>query len=352
MKNLLKNKKAILAEEVTRIVLAVLGIIVLIILAVQLYSIFTRSSDLEQAKATLNEILAKASLLDESGKHTDLLVIAPGARKGGNNWKIVSYPEAKELCICPIVSGLSETDACHKQGTCQKRDYKVELLDFTGIVFTEITLPMQITIFNQGGIIRLKSGKYDFISVKNKDSVEEAAITPASAPVKEIIFKDSLEPNSDSGINFRTLDMNKFNDASSLRINYDKSGNYVDISMFSSASKYYSADVVGRIYSDGSVWLSPAALIPLKTTKENLFVNQEEYNKESLIINFGMTELPVDSNTKVPVSNSATMKYTLVDVNKVVGSTPQNYKVYRAIFKTNLVVNFEDVKSRAIYQVK
>jgi hypothetical protein len=352
MKQILKNKKAILMPEVLRIILAVLCLIALIMLAVQLYSIFTRSNDLEQAKATLNEILAKAAVLDESGKHTDLLILSPGKRKGGDTWKIVAYPDTKELCICPIVSGITEKQACQQQGTCQKRDYVLDILDVKGISLSEATLPLELTLFNQGGIIKLKAGKFDYLTAQNKDGTEEFAITPASASIKEIILKDSLQPSTTAKLGWDALASRLINDPTSLRINYVSSGNYIDISMFSIGSQYYSSDIVGRIYSDGSVWLSAHVLIPLTASNNNLFANLEEYNRESLIIYGGTTERPVDSKTKIPVSNSETMKYVLVNINKLAGSTPQNYNVHRALFKTNLNVNFEEVKSRSTYLIE
>jgi D-alanyl-lipoteichoic acid acyltransferase DltB (MBOAT superfamily) len=52
----LYHKKAILMPEVLRIIIAVLCIVLLIMLASNLYSLFTRSSEIEQAKSTLNEI--------------------------------------------------------------------------------------------------------------------------------------------------------------------------------------------------------------------------------------------------------------------------------------------------------
>lgn len=119
----LKNKKAILPEEVVRIVIAVLCIIVLIFLAVQLYSIFTRSNELEQAKSTLNEIVAKSKGLSEVGKQTDLLVLSPGTK---NDWRIVSYPDKNvpsnsQLCICPVAKiDSDQQNECNQKGICQK----------------------------------------------------------------------------------------------------------------------------------------------------------------------------------------------------------------------------------------
>lgn len=99
--------------EVLRIIIAVLCLILLIMLAVQLYSIFTRSNELEQAKATLNEIIAKAAVLQKEGDKTDLLIINP------KNWVIISFPEAKELCMCTLKDSKVQAD-CEKKGTCQK----------------------------------------------------------------------------------------------------------------------------------------------------------------------------------------------------------------------------------------
>jgi hypothetical protein len=98
----MKNKKAeILAEEVVKIVLAVVCIIILIILAAGLYGIFTKKTDLEQARATLKEIVAKIDSLGE-GEQKNVLITSP------KDWYIVGFSKGENMpfdcngenCIC------------------------------------------------------------------------------------------------------------------------------------------------------------------------------------------------------------------------------------------------------------
>ena len=110
IKKLDLNKKAILLPEVLKIIIAVVCIVLLIYLAVKLYGILTASSDLEKARATLNAIVGKMSILkpDES---IEYIVTGP------INWLIVSFGD--KLCVCPPVSIGSEQESfCKSQGVC------------------------------------------------------------------------------------------------------------------------------------------------------------------------------------------------------------------------------------------
>jgi len=107
-----KNKKAIVMPEVIRLIIAVLCIILLIMLAVQVYSIFNRSNELEQAKSTLNELVSMSSQLQKLGDSTSLMVLAP------KDWSIVSIKD--KLCICKLSGDPSQVEKeCLAAGTCQ-----------------------------------------------------------------------------------------------------------------------------------------------------------------------------------------------------------------------------------------
>ena len=128
MKNIM-NKKAILMPEVLRIIIAVLCIVLLIMLASNLYSLFTRSSEIEQAKATLNEIVSKANFLSEMGDTTDLLITAPA------EWALTSFNE--QVCICKFESigdfqndRVQQEKECSSTGVCRK--IKMTLNSFCG----------------------------------------------------------------------------------------------------------------------------------------------------------------------------------------------------------------------------
>jgi hypothetical protein len=105
MKKLKLNKKAeITAEEVVKMVIAIVCIIILIALAAGLYGIFTTKSKLEQAKETLTQISAVISGFEESG-NGDVLITSP------KEWYLVSNDN--NLCLCDsIAEGI--IDCCNK----------------------------------------------------------------------------------------------------------------------------------------------------------------------------------------------------------------------------------------------
>ena len=83
------NTKAILMREVLKMVITVAGLIILIILAVGLYGIFTSKSDLEQAKASMDEINAKIDSLETKEQ---VLITSPV--------KWVLTTNQNKLCLC------------------------------------------------------------------------------------------------------------------------------------------------------------------------------------------------------------------------------------------------------------
>src|SRR6056297_2937253 len=108
------NKKAeITAEEVLKIVLAVIGIVFLLILAFQLYGMFINKTDLEQAKSTLNQIKGRIDNLEE-GESDKMLITSP------EGWFIVSYDKKEDLpsnckfneCLCFCPEGGCEEGVC------------------------------------------------------------------------------------------------------------------------------------------------------------------------------------------------------------------------------------------------
>jgi len=341
----IKDKKAImfLSEEVVKIILAVLCILLLVMLAVQLYSIFTRSNELEQAKATLNELLGKADMLDESGKHTDMLILNPGMIKG-HEWRILAYPDNKEVCICPADKASEQKDTCKRKGVCQKRDYEVGVWGAASycpndnlvncIELSKGLLPREITLINQGGKINLKLGKYDYIEIKDKSESKKVAINEEE---KTIDFIDNLYPTTSSFIDPK---INWINDPSVIRMYYDSSGNYIDLSSHSQQSNFYSNEIIGRIESDGVVWFSRYATSYLTLSTE-IFVSPPE---SLSLIDY---ELPVEKDKPAPEPSSSNMKYIIIKrYPKTQGGL--EYSVYLPIFRTNLKLNFEDLKNKLI----
>jgi len=155
----MKNKKAeILAEEVVKIVLAVVCIIILIILAAGLYGIFTKKTDLEQARATLKEIVAKIDSLGEGGKG-EYLVVAP------KKWYFLSYNNG--ICICSEENLLKSMEDCCTKGAHSIPKKSVVIDSVCNFPLAKPSLyekcisfrdiPMNINLMRNGEVIDIKT---------------------------------------------------------------------------------------------------------------------------------------------------------------------------------------------------
>lgn len=128
------KKGDLLISEVLKVVLALMGIAVLVVLSVGLTNIFMKKSQYEQAKETLNQIIDKIELLEE-GQTTEFLVTSP------KDWYLAFFsseinrdiyqdpPEdfstSDLLCICPRDTFLTPPDLydCSRQrGVCREVD--------------------------------------------------------------------------------------------------------------------------------------------------------------------------------------------------------------------------------------
>lgn len=126
------TKRGILLPETLKILIAVLSIGILIYLASSLFGIFRQQTKLEQAKATLNEIVGNIDALKEGevlGKN--ILILNP------KDWWLIQYDENSGpksclnkncLCICPelpkdVLSGKVNFEelkqSCDNQGVCK-----------------------------------------------------------------------------------------------------------------------------------------------------------------------------------------------------------------------------------------
>ncbi len=86
-----KSKRGILLPETLKIIIAVLSIILLMILAVKLFNLFTSKTEIEQAKAALEQITNIIEDLDE-GETAEYLVTGPGSKPNSTTgWYLVSY---------------------------------------------------------------------------------------------------------------------------------------------------------------------------------------------------------------------------------------------------------------------
>ena len=133
----MKNKKGLLWTQIIKIIIAVLCLVILGILLVAIYNLFTGNKEKEQAKATLEAIFRAMSDADNSeDKSADVIITTP---KG---WFIVSFPDLNSrglilklpttcssnrcLCVC------SKPENCVKDKICRDitaRKFIVDKLD-------------------------------------------------------------------------------------------------------------------------------------------------------------------------------------------------------------------------------
>lgn len=156
LEKLKSNRSAIVLSETMKVILAVLCIILLAILAWKLYTLFTSKTEIEQAKASLNQIVDVAESL-KPGASATYLVTGPFQKpKVYDKWWSIVYfikNDAKPdscvnkdcVCVCeiapdyglPIIGafdGPTKIDqdlrrkSCNKMGVCRILNYGVELV--------------------------------------------------------------------------------------------------------------------------------------------------------------------------------------------------------------------------------
>ena len=104
----IKNKKAdLLPEETIKIILAVIGIGLLVLLAVLLYGIFSKRQDLVKAEANMNYITAiidrmngELSGLNQDGAKTETYVLLNPSGWGVSAWPMSIGGEEKRPSAC------------------------------------------------------------------------------------------------------------------------------------------------------------------------------------------------------------------------------------------------------------
>ncbi|MFQ5531342.1 MAG: transglycosylase SLT domain-containing protein, partial [Candidatus Nanoarchaeia archaeon] len=106
-----------LGETIVKVGIAIIGITVLLILALNLYSIFLIKPKIDQAKATMDDIILKIEGLEDSDS-TDYIVESP---KG---WHFFEFNKDGQdnFCICPKANEKN----CLIKGIC--KDIKVEVV--------------------------------------------------------------------------------------------------------------------------------------------------------------------------------------------------------------------------------
>lgn len=103
--------------ETLKIILAVMGIFILAYLVFSFYGLFVKSTNLEQAEATLNEIFWEFDYMEKNNKlEGKVMLYSP------QGWMVVSFPneDKKVLCVCPEKEENEKIYAsCSEEGVCE-----------------------------------------------------------------------------------------------------------------------------------------------------------------------------------------------------------------------------------------
>ncbi len=226
----IKNKKAILASTVIKLVVAVLCLLILIGLGYELYNMFIESSEREQAKETLNQIENKISHLEE-GEIGKQLILAP------EGWILLQGKESKELCICNYEDLLRKEQkhlVCAEQGYCKRLDFEVEFFEFCRgknvnygtekkcVYFEEIPLELSLIVKQEKVHIMTKE---NFIYKSYLDNLLNYKKDSDSESVNELLLSSIDNPDSNIGNKLKeSLEkyFNSLNVDSLFGINKDK----------------------------------------------------------------------------------------------------------------------------------
>ncbi len=132
---LMKRKRGILLPETLKIIIAVLSIILLMILAVKLFNLFTSKTEIEQAKAALEQITSRIDELEE-GETIEYLITGP------EDWSLIAFNKGENapseclgencLCICEISGEI--VDDCEISGVCRKSENKFEFIQSSFVI--------------------------------------------------------------------------------------------------------------------------------------------------------------------------------------------------------------------------
>jgi len=170
----MKNKKAELTTtEIVKIILAVIGISILIYLAVNLYGIFLKKTDIEQAEASLNDLYFKIKKV-ESGEDNNVEVLIHNP----TGWRITSWPGdnrdkpeqcVQNYCVC-ICDGKDVLD-CNNNGVCKNVGKEVDVFgDIPSGKFIEIDKSIKLDIILKNDVIWI-------VKETSKDKLNEGSVS-------------------------------------------------------------------------------------------------------------------------------------------------------------------------------
>lgn len=117
----MKNKKAILMPETLKMIISVICIGLLVYGSVSLFGIMTQKTEIEQARATLDQIVEAIDYLDD-GEEMEYMI----QTRKGENW-LVYFGDDRLLCIC--LEG-NDKEKCVEEalGVCEETEYVFEML--------------------------------------------------------------------------------------------------------------------------------------------------------------------------------------------------------------------------------
>lgn len=129
-----KDKRGILPEETIKIIIAVIGITLLVVLAVALYSIFAKRNDLAQAEANMENIIGKINAMNsELGDAENGIRTSSYALLNPREWGVYGWPDKGEMldecskqgwkrciCFCEIKWFKSNLKRCDKLNVCRE----------------------------------------------------------------------------------------------------------------------------------------------------------------------------------------------------------------------------------------
>jgi len=323
--NKIKNKKAFLLGETLNIVIALACIVLLFILAFKLYGIFIAKSDLEKARATLDDIAGKANALNTS-EFFNYLVVAP------KDWNLVAFSSGeKKLCICPEGNLNNYENFCNQNGACRNTNF---VFDFRGLAcrdnsnrvidcFKLEALPLAITLSRQDNKLFLQFGSTEKFTIKNGNVSSNLLITKTGSAQNSIDFIDFLEPLPGS------------NAGNSLLYAFPVSGeDYILLSQYSTLLQNSGQIPVGRIEKDGSIWFSTEIKNYFSIKDSSIILDGADFNLNSIVSSIScVSTKPKDTQN---------IKYISVSLSQC---NPGTFFLV-SMYKTKLIADYNALVSR------
>ena len=196
-------------SETIKIIIAVMSVGFLIYLFVSLYGITTKKTEIEQARASLNQIILVINSLEEGEEKTHVV-----ETREGENW-LAYFTDNKLLCIC-LENNLKEECVDEGLGVCKETGYVFEMLTSawtdTNVQYLELNeLLVRVKITKSGDRINIVKSSVE----KSQGSWEKFS----SSKPEEVcpIFISEIEENV-GGIYTEAYRVSEFNSIEELII--------------------------------------------------------------------------------------------------------------------------------------